>query len=187
MTGLPNDHYHAFADPIVVVLVAIGLAALARVDGGAGSGGGARRVPIGAAGSIAIVVALAGWNLAHQPPLVTPDGGWPAAAQAANRILGSLPAGDIEIVSLPPAKGPDAVRFPLVRAGAPLPELVAPTAPPAPKAGSRIVLCDDLFRSAIGAACGGPAEDSLAASLPLRLVDRFEAAPGRWVSVYVIN
>jgi 4-amino-4-deoxy-L-arabinose transferase-like glycosyltransferase len=186
VTGLPNDHYHAFADPIVVVLVAIGLAALARV-GVRGGGAGVRSMPIGAAGSVAIVMALAGWNLAHQPPLVTPDGGWPAAAQAANRILGSLPAGDIEIVSLPPEKGPDAVRFPLVRAGAPFPALVAPTAQPASEAAARIVLCDDLFRAVIGAACGGPAEDALATSLPLKLADRFEAAPGRWVSVYVTN
>jgi 4-amino-4-deoxy-L-arabinose transferase-like glycosyltransferase len=29
--GLPNDHYHAFADPMVFVLVGVGVAALARV------------------------------------------------------------------------------------------------------------------------------------------------------------
>ena len=28
--GLPNDHYHAFADPMVVVLVGLGLAAPRR-------------------------------------------------------------------------------------------------------------------------------------------------------------
>ncbi|HET9613567.1 MAG TPA: hypothetical protein VFP22_02045, partial [Candidatus Limnocylindrales bacterium] len=53
-----------------------------------------------------------------------------------------------------------------------------------------VVLCDQLFREAIGADCGGPAED---AALSTRLgrpiaatsvIDRFEAAPGRWISVY---
>jgi hypothetical protein len=177
--GLPNDHYHAFADPIVVVLVAIGLAALSRLGTRSGV-----RVPLGAAAAVVIVVALAGWNLAHQPPAVTADGGWPAAAEAANRILRSLPAGPTEIVSLPAAKGPDAVRFPLVRAGAPLPQLVSPTAEPGPDTRARIVLCDDLFHELIGRPCGGPAEGALPTSSDLKLMDRFEAAPGRWVSVY---
>jgi hypothetical protein len=50
---------------------------------------------------------------------------------------------------------------------------------------ARIILCDDLFRKTIGAPCGGPAEDALAATVGLALIDRFEAAPGRWISVYV--
>jgi 4-amino-4-deoxy-L-arabinose transferase-like glycosyltransferase len=178
--GLPNDHYHAFADPIVVVLVAIGLAALARVP--------ARpvgRPGLGVASSIVIVAAITAWNVAHQPPAVTPDGGWTAAAGAADRILRSMPRGPTEIVSLPTAKGPDAVRFPLVRAGAQLPALVAPTARPTAGVVGRIVLCDDLFRDLIGAPCGGPAEDGAASAVGLTLVDRFQAAPGRWVSIYV--
>ncbi|HEX5823637.1 MAG TPA: glycosyltransferase family 39 protein [Candidatus Limnocylindrales bacterium] len=178
--GLPNDHYHAFADPIVVVLVAVGLAPLARVDVPTTG-----RLPVGAAGAIVVVLAVVGWNLFHQPAAVTPDGGWPAAIEAGNRILRSLPAGPTEIASLPTAKGPDAVRFPLVRAGASSPVLVAPTTPPGPDAVARIVLCDDLFQVVIGAPCGGPAEDPAATTVGLRLVDRFEAAPGRWVSVYL--
>jgi Dolichyl-phosphate-mannose-protein mannosyltransferase len=178
--GLPNDHYHAFADPIVVVLVAIGLAALVRSRMTS-----ERRANPSAILALVALIALTAWNLAHEPPAVTPDGGWPAAAAAGDRILRSIPPGPTEIVSLPVAKGPDAVRFPLVRAGAGLPTLVAPTAAPASRVVARIVLCDDLFRTTIGAACGGPAEDALTASVGLRLVDRFEAAPGRWVSVYV--
>jgi hypothetical protein len=178
--GLPNDHYHAFADPMVVVLVATGLAALARVPGGP-----IERPQLGMAGAVVIVAVIGAWNVAHQPPAVTPDGGWPAAVEAGNRILRSLPRGPTEIVSLPTAKGPDAIRFPLVRAGAQLPVLVDPTAQPAAGVIGRIVLCDDLFRVAIGAACGGPAEDPLAAPVGLKLIDRFEAAPGRWVSVYL--
>ena len=182
--GLPNDHYHAFADPIVVVLVAIGLAALAR----------SRALPrpagpmhLGLAASIGVVIALGAWNVGHQPPARTPDGGWPAAQEAGSRILRSLPAGPTEIVSMPIGKGPDAIRFPLVRAGAELSVLVAPTSQPAPGTQARIVLCDNLFGEVIGSACGGPAEDALPASTTLKLADRFEAAPGRWVSIYVRN
>ena len=48
-----------------------------------------------------------------------------------------------------------------------------------------VMLCDDLFREAIGAACGGPAEDAAARAAGWgALLDRFEAAPGRWMSVY---
>ena len=51
-----------------------------------------------------------------------------------------------------------------------------------------VLLCDQLFREAIGADCGGPAEDAAApdAGGPANgpLLDRFEAAPGRWISVY---
>jgi hypothetical protein len=47
-----------------------------------------------------------------------------------------------------------------------------------------LVVCDALFETAIGAPCGGPAEDAIVPSGQV-LVDRFEAAPDRWVSVYV--
>ena len=40
--GLPNDHYHAFADPIVVVLVAIGSRSLSAAHRGAIRGRGGR-------------------------------------------------------------------------------------------------------------------------------------------------
>jgi 4-amino-4-deoxy-L-arabinose transferase-like glycosyltransferase len=181
VAGLPNDHYHAFADPIVVVLVGVGLAALGRQPFSALE---IRRIGAGAVGAVSIVLALIAWNVTHQPPAVAPDGGWPAAADAAARILRTVSTEATEIVSLPAVKGPDAVRFPLVRAGAPLPVLVDPTSQPAPGTQVRIVLCDDLFRDAIGAACGGPAEDALATPRALKLTDRWEAAPGRWISIY---
>ena len=177
--GLPNDHYHAFADPIVFVLVGVGLGAVAR------SGGRVGWVRAGALATALVVVLLALWNVTQQPPLVAPDGGWPAAAAAARRIERLLPSGPTEIASLPSIKGPDGVRFPLVQLGAALPEIVPASAPPAPDAIARIVLCDQLFRTAIGADCGGPAEDPVATSVGLVLADRFQAAPGRWVSLYV--
>jgi len=177
--GLPNDHYHAFADPMVFVLVGVGLAAVARWGPRIG------RVRSGVPAAALVVVLLAVWNVAHQPPLVAPDGGWPAAAAAAERIARLLPSGPTEIVSLPTVKGPDAVRFPLVRSGAELPGVVDASARPAPDTVARIVLCDGLFRVAIGADCGGPAEDATATPVGLVLADRFQAAPGRWISLYV--
>ena len=48
-----------------------------------------------------------------------------------------------------------------------------------------MLLCDDLFHETIGADCGGPAEDAGGGMDGFGpLLDRFEAAPGRWVSVY---
>jgi hypothetical protein len=178
--GLPNDHYHAFADPIVIVLVAIGLAALAQVGFKA-----SKAISPGRVVALAVVVGLGAWNLSRQPPAVAPDGGWPSAAAAADRLARELPAGPTEIASLPSFKGADAVRFPLVKAGVELPVIVSPTAPPPSAVVARIILCDDLFRATIGAACGGPAEDALAGPAGLTLIDRFEAAPGRWISVYI--
>ena len=50
-----------------------------------------------------------------------------------------------------------------------------------------VVICDDLFETVTGAPCGGPAEDG---EMPPggrfgSAVDRWEASPGRWISVYL--
>jgi hypothetical protein len=128
--------------------------------------------------AIGLVVVLVIFNLARQPPAVVADGGWPAARAAAARVIlaGAAP---ISLTSLPVFKSADAMRFPLVAAGAAVVDTDASVAP------THVVLCDSLFETAIGAACGGPAEDASVASSGLSLADRFEAAPGRWVSVYV--
>lgn len=189
--GLPNDHYHAFADPIVFVLVGLGLAALARPGwaaraGGAGGAPGGAPAPraVGAVAAAAVVAALVAFNLATQPPRVHPDGGWPAARIAADRVIGRTGAsGTVVLDSLPVFKPPNAMRFPLVASG--LDVRLAGTADDPGGTVPRVVLCDDLFRTTIGAPCGGPAEDALVGDRPLEPVDRFEAAPGRWVSVYL--
>jgi 4-amino-4-deoxy-L-arabinose transferase-like glycosyltransferase len=171
--GLPNDHYHAFADPIVFAVVGLGAAALARWRPAGTS------VAVGSVAAAGLVAILVVFNLLRQPPAVVADGGWPAAREAAARVMAVGPS-PISLASLPSFKSADAMRFPLVAAGANvLPGSAEPAAQPA---AMHVVLCDALFEAAIGAPCGGPAEDALAGNL--ELLDRFEAAPGRWVSVY---
>ncbi len=193
--GLPNDHYHAFADPIVFVVVGLGIAGLARSATGShlGATNGERDtvgrralgpLRFGAVAAIGLTVAIAGFNLTRQPPAVAFDGGWPAAELAAGRIV--LAAGErpIRLASLPTFKSTEAMAFPLLRLGRPAKTLDAdPTQPPGDDA--TVVLCDALFTYAIGADCGGPAEDASVAGVGVSLAGRFEAAPGRWVSIYL--
>ena len=175
--GLPNDHYHAFADPMVFTLAGIGAAAAVgrwRSDEGPSL---ARWLPVTVMG--VAVVALLGWSLSRQPPAVAADGGSPAAQVAADRIIEAAggSGAPVALRSLPSFKSADTYAYPLVRAGTPVvTEGSAPTL---------VIVCDNLFHEAIGAACGGPAEDASNATGPgWPLADRFEAAPGRWVSVY---
>jgi hypothetical protein len=134
----------------------------------------------------ACAVAVA-FNASIWPPSVAPDGGWPAGEGAGARILDST--GDLSpdqflvLYSLPDFKSADAVRFPLVRRGAQAPELFSDSL--GFEAYPHVVLCDELFRDTIGADCGGPAEDPLVAPFGVAIADRFEAAPGRWISVYL--
>jgi flagellar biosynthesis protein FliQ len=213
VTPLPADHYHAFLDPLVFLIVGFGLAALWRsapgprpdaehareaalaadVDGPAIVTIEAAPEPVpaprrrgtvtpGRVASVAIVALLLAWNVVHWPPLVTPDGGYPAAAAAADRIIGQIGDRPTLVVSLPDFKTAEAYIFPLERAGA----TVSGTLTDALGLDSLVIVCDSLFVPD----CGGPAEDTLVAgsgaggAADLRLVDRFEAAPGRTISVY---
>ena len=178
VAGLPNDHYHAFADPMVVALVGVGVASLlARRP--------SRGAPISIVAGVAVFVALIGWNLATQPPAIAADGGWSAAREAADRVVLASEERPIALSSLPSFKSDEALRMPLAAQGA---NLIAAGSNDAAARGPgviRVVLCDQLFRDSIGADCAGPAEDALigpaAAANPK---DRFEGAPGRWVSIY---
>jgi hypothetical protein len=190
---LPNDHYHAFADPIVFVSVGLGVAGLASLGARGRESGedrdthsGARgSAPLGAALGAVIVVAIVAFNLLRQPSAVSPDGGWPAGDAAAERVIvdvGGVDAGPLVLHSLPEFKSADALRFPLVRRGADVPELFSDSV--GWDVYPHVVLCDGLFEEAIGAACGGPAEDAVVAAYGQHLVERFMTAPDRWVSVY---
>jgi hypothetical protein len=184
--GLPNDHYHAFADPIVVVLVGVGAAAFLRPGSKAAVTPAVRLAPA-AIGAI-LLASLVGWNATHQPPASAPDGGWPAAEMAAARILVATGPGPMRLDSLPEVKSADAIRFPVER--------LAPGSVVSGASGSgasrtaQVILCDQLFHETIGQDCGGPAEDAAIAATvggaagPPTLIDRFQAASGRWVSIY---
>jgi len=76
----------------------------------------------------------------------------------------------------------EAYAYPVVRDGGHVNDIAVDSLP-----GNLVVICDSRFEAAIGAACNGPAEDRLATTLRpgLTLADRFVAAPGRIVSVYL--
>jgi 4-amino-4-deoxy-L-arabinose transferase-like glycosyltransferase len=174
--GLPNDHYHAFADPMVVALVGIGIAALVRTRP-------ARGPLVTHAAAVAVVGAIAAFNLATQPPSVAPDGGWRAGRAAAERTRTATAGHPFVIDSLPTFKSTEALEFPLEMLGAPS---LGPASDLLPTDAVLVVMCDQLFHEAIGAECGGPAEDARAkdSALGASVADRFEAAPGRWVTIY---
>jgi len=197
--GLPNDHYHAFADPMVFTLVGLGAGALWRVrprrSGASGAASaaeppehateGERITPLGPAVVVIAVAVLVAFNLVNQPPAVHPDGGFPAAEVAGARILDAAGAGTpITLRSIPDFKSTEAYAYPLVRAGASV-RADTGSGPVARSDGALVVICDSLFEEAIGAPCGGPAEATVAP--PDRFgepVDRFLAAPGRTISIY---
>jgi 4-amino-4-deoxy-L-arabinose transferase-like glycosyltransferase len=185
--GLPNDHYHAFADPMVFVLAGIGAAAAWRTWRESPDRRPATLVPVVVAGVVG--VAFVAWNVAHLPPSIAPDGGFPAAAEAATRIQAATDERAMAIRSLPTFKPADTYGYPLTRDGARIvPEEATRTL---------VIVCDALFETTIGSPCGGPAEEAMLQADPFPATgangagqapvvrDRFEAAPGRYVTVYV--
>lgn len=192
VTPLPVDHYHAFLDPLVFVLAGLGAAAAwgnqgqpERPPSESSGAPGERRPAIAElarasrltpARTLVLVAlgALLAWNVGRWPPPVAPDGGWPAAARAGSRIEASAGPGPIAFVSLPGFKTAEAYLFPLVRDRRAISEPAA--------ADTLVIVCDALFVTD----CGGPAEDLVAATAGLgHLVDRFVAAPGRTISIYL--
>lgn len=176
--GLPNDHYHAFADPIVFSLAGIAIGALATAHATTPA-----RRPLGPVLATVVAVALGLNAIGRWPPAVAEDGGWPEAQRVTARISGATPDDPIELVSLPAIKTAEAYGFPLVRTGRDIKETASALSP------SVVIICDSLFVALIGAACGGPAEDRYLAGRPdgptLELVDRFASGPRRTISVYV--
>jgi hypothetical protein len=187
--GLPNDHYHAFLDPVVVVLAGAGVARLAGLAAGRQTGlaAGRRVAQAGRAGAGVALAALAIIAVAAWPPAVADDGGWrlvdEAAARVAAATTAALPGQPLAVIGIPPFKSADALRFPLERRGLGL----VPASDDMPPVGVVTVVCDPLFDGVVGAACGGPAEDAWLASggsSGLRLVERFTAGPRRVISIY---
>jgi hypothetical protein len=172
--GLPNDHYHAFLDPLVFVTVGLGAGALWRTGDADRSPGSLAR-----GGAVAGVALLIAFNALRWPPPVAPDGGWPAAREAAERIAGTADGRAIALLGLPDFKPPDAIGFPLVDRGLAI--------VPRSDAAALVVVCDRLFEAAIGAPCGGPAETAAVGPDDrfAGLADRFDASERTSVSVYL--
>ncbi len=168
---LPNDHYHAFLDPIVLALVGAGLARLATSL--PGSLPGRAMAAVGTA--VLALIAITAW-----PPAHAADGGWPLADAAAARVLEVAGGEPFALAGIPPFKNDNALRFPLERRGAML-------SPSAARAGLVVLVCDPLFDQASGVACGGPAEDAWVAAADrgdLGLVARIDAGERRVVSIF---
>lgn len=188
--GLPNDHYHAFLDPVVLVLVGAGAAGLVRA---ARSGGPAARVA-GPAVAATLVAGLGAVAVSAWPPAVSPDGGWRLADAAAAHVIDVVDAGwpadePRLLASLPTFKPDDAMRFPLEHRGFPLePKIAEPVSPGAVDLGVVTIVCDPLFDEATGFPCGGPAEDRwLVDAYPpssMQLAERFRAGSRRVISIY---
>jgi hypothetical protein len=177
--GLPNDHYHAFADPMVFILLGIGAAALWRAGERTAPSGMTPGRLLAGVGLLSVIA----WAVPHQPPPVASDGGFPAAEAAASRIEAGAGDGPIEMASLPSFKTPEAYEYPLVRDGRRVQTVSLDR--PAPIAGSAlVVVCDSLFESVIGAACGGPAESAALPAGHGEAIDHFRAAPRQAISVY---
>jgi hypothetical protein len=186
VTPLPVDHYHAFLDPVVFVALGLGSAAVWR---------GGRSAEVQQIARIVLVVALGiliAWNVSIWPPTVARDGGWPAAQTTGERIEAVAGARAIQLIGLPDFKSTEAVGFPLERNGLTVAEDIPPTTtgepdPPEPDPNAAVVVvCDSLFVESCGGRAEAAAVDAPGAwPVTLELKDRWLAAPGRTVSVYL--
>ena len=188
--GLPNDHYHAFLDPVVILLVAVPLGIL--FDRAIERWRSTRR-PTAALAPVAVglvVMAIFTTAIVRRPPAVDPDGGWPAMRDAGQRVTATAGGRMIYLFGLPEFKLADAVGFPIVQAGGQLAGGLALDMTPLGPEGVVVIACDRLFENVIGAACGGPAEDAFlrdfreGAWATTPLIERFPASPRTWISIY---
>jgi 4-amino-4-deoxy-L-arabinose transferase-like glycosyltransferase len=181
-TGLPNDHYHAYLDPVVIVLLALAARAIA------GGSGTPRRVDSAARSVILVALgALVLLDLRLAPP-GDPNGGWPAARAGGKRIVASA-EGPFDVRQLPVFKTAEGIAYPVIVAGG---EAVASTdrdsaARPVDQGAVLVVACDRLFESVLGDRCGGPAEDVYLNRLGLSpgLHDRFDLSPRISITIYM--
>jgi 4-amino-4-deoxy-L-arabinose transferase-like glycosyltransferase len=192
--GLPNDHYHAFLDPVVILLVAVPLGIL--FDRAIDAWRSARR-PASAFASVAVglvVVAVFTTSIVRRPPSIDPDGGWPAMRAAGERVTAAAAGQSVWLVGLPSFKLPDALGFPIVHAGGRLVDAASvPPSGPRSASGRIAIVCDRLFEPAMGGTCGGALEDAWVQGLSgstggsrFDLLDRFDASPRTAVSIYVV-
>lgn len=191
VAGLPNDHYHAFIDPVVVILISIPAASLLIRGFVAWR---ETRQPVALAGTALIggvIAAVLAIEVARMPPWVDPDGGWAKARDAGARIVRVTGAAPVALFGMPEFKLPDAIGFPIEHAGGDVRHLTDLTGFPS-GTDVFVIACDRLFEPVMEGPCGGPAEEAFVATLPEvqagtanpRLVDRFDESPRTSVSVY---
>jgi 4-amino-4-deoxy-L-arabinose transferase-like glycosyltransferase len=168
---LIEEQYHSVAD--IFVLLAAGL-----IVGGLWRAAPLRGRPL--SGHVLASLVLAGLvavGVSHWPPLTARDGGWPAAQEATARLERDIGRQDVAIVALPTFMPRETYGYPLRLDGY---RIVAPVDAP-------IVIIDcrpDWTKKP----CNGEAENEwIATTLPgvtLTLIDRWEPAPQRVLSVY---
>jgi 4-amino-4-deoxy-L-arabinose transferase-like glycosyltransferase len=165
--SLPNDHYHAFLDPLLIGVVGAGIA---RLDGsGAAARDAARGRWAGALAAGALLVGFAVIAVSAWPPLQSPDGGWQAAERDAATIETLAGGAPYVLVGIPPFKTTNAVRFPLAQLGS------TPGTPDDLTMSNMpliVFVCDPVFEEVVGAPCGGPAEQAWLAERGLTLQQR---------------
>ena len=189
IAGLPNDHYHAFLDPVVIILLALAMRAFGS---GAGLKTGADR-----AARMLMTTALIGLvllEIGRWPPQTQANGGWPKARDAGARIAAAFPDATLDVRGLPEFKSAEGIGFPIVRAGgtAEIATGLASSSRPVVAGSVLVIVCDRLFERVIGDTCGGAAEDRFLRQLVVSgaapdlmvLVDRFNASDRTSVSVY---
>ena len=180
VAGLPNDHYHAFVDPIVIMLIAVPMAGMfeAALAAWRANPAPARAVAPALVGVAVLVLAVG--MLSRKPPHVDPDGGWPALRAAGQRVAALVHGEPAIVIGVPDFKLPDAISFPLAYAGVPVWHIDPMGVE------HYVVVCDRLFDGVNGQRCGGPAEDAAisAGGIVGSLVERFDASPRTVVSVY---
>ncbi len=193
--GLPNDHYHAFLDPVVVILVALALRAIGRGSGLNPAHDRVARVLV-----IGVLTALVAFDIGRWPPATQANGGWPLARDAGARIVQLGPGTTFDVRSLPTFKTGEGIGYPIEVAGgsAEIAMDEADARVPLRPGSTLVIVCDRLFETVIGDPCGGPAEDRYLSQLvgagaggtgaaggaaPV-LIDRFDASPRTSISVY---
>jgi hypothetical protein len=182
VAGLPNDHYHAFVDPIVVVLLGVSAVVVAFPTGGRPR---PRQVDLVIRASLVAALAfLVTIGVSRWPPALDPNGGWPEARIAGARVVATTGAAPVALFDVPDFKTPDGIGFPIVYAGGVLVD-------DAGAARYFVVPCDRLFEAVVLASCGGQAEDRVMAGLAAQtgqamptLVARFDASRRTSVSIY---
>jgi len=167
---LPTEQYHVWADPLALIAAGLALGVMWRLPGPSG----APRLP--RATLVAILAALTAWNAFAWPALVSEDGGYPQAQSAARTIERESASRPFAIVSLFPPENPNAFVYPLTVDGYRTSSV--------DEASVLVLYCDSSFVDG----CDGQAERSWlaqnASSRQPEQIDRFEAGPGRILTLY---